>query len=74
MHFEHRVLVEVPFILNVPDGKYDVALPDGVTRVLVVHSGYYAASDDAFEYASGRHMGPSPPCDRHFRTTPACLW
>ena len=57
MHFEHRVLLEVPFILNVPDGKYNVTLPGGVKRVLIIHNGYYAASDDAFEYASGKVYG-----------------
>lgn len=58
MHFEHTILMELPFILNVPDGKYDVTLPSGAICALTIHSKYYAGSDGAFEYASNKAYGP----------------
>ena len=51
MRFVHKQIVELPFILNLPKGNYEVKMPEGL-RILRVHHGLYAASASAFEYGS----------------------
>lgn len=48
MHFNHSLLVELPYTLNVPAGNYDVSLPAGLQTLQIVH-GLYAGSDSCFE-------------------------
>jgi hypothetical protein len=49
MHFVRKQMVEMPFILNLPKGNYEVTLPEGL-RILRVHHGLYAGTAGAFEY------------------------
>ena len=51
MRFVRKQIVELPFILNLPKGNYEVKMPEGL-RILRVHHGLYAASASAFEYGS----------------------
>ena len=57
MRFVRKQVVELPFILNLPKGNYEVRMAEGL-RILRVHHELYAASSSAFEYGSPITVAP----------------
>lgn len=55
--FSQRLIAELPFILNVPEGPYDVWTPAG-NQVVHVRHRQYAASDAYFDRAGSLAIGP----------------